>query len=367
MPAKKHSVACVDLFCGAGGLTHGLILSGIPVVAGVDLDEECRFPFEANNGAKFLKADVSSIAPRHLNELFGSAKIRILAGCAPCQPFSTYSRRYDVVGTERWGLLYHFARLIRRTLPEIVAMENVPNVDKHAVFNDFVKALRKLGYNVSHRVVDCAAYGLPQTRRRMVLLASRLGPIEILSPTHARPRTVRSAIGRLSPIEHGGSHPRDLLHSASNLSKLNLKRIQASRPGGSWKDWPKSLIADCHRRETGRTYPGVYGRMDWDAPAPTLTTQFFGFGNGRFGHPEQDRAISLREGAILQGFPRGYAFVPPGQTVRFKVLGRLIGNAVPVKLGEVIGKSLLAHLSASTNTAFVSVPRTKASFRKHAA
>jgi DNA (cytosine-5)-methyltransferase 1 len=341
---KKRIIACVDLFCGAGGLTHGLVLSGLPVAAGIDIDDACQFPFEANNGSKFIKADVASVSARQLNELFGDAEIRILAGCAPCQPFSTYSRRYDVIGTERWGLLNHFARLVRRTLPEIVAMENVPNVDKHSVFKDFVNVLRKLGYNVCNEVIDCAAYGLPQTRRRMVLLASRLGPIKIIAPTHVRPRTVKEAIGKLSPITHGTSHSRDLLHAAASLSPLNLKRIKASRPGGTWKDWPKRLIAECHLRQTGRTYPGVYGRMAWNEPAPTLTTQFFGFGNGRFGHPEQDRAISLREGAILQGFPKTYKFVRAGEPVRLKVLGRLIGNAVPVKLGELIGKSLLLHL-----------------------
>jgi len=178
----------------------------------------------------------------------------------------------------------------------------------------------------------------------MVLLASRLGPIELVGPTHSRPTTVRAAIGRLAPIIQGGAHPKDLLHAASKLSDLNLERIRASRSGGTWRDWPKHLVADCHRRETGHTYPGVYGRMSWDEPAPTLTTQFYGFGNGRFGHPEQDRAISLREGAILQGFPKSYSFFPAGTPVHFKALGRMIGNAVPVTLGEVIGRSIAAHL-----------------------
>jgi DNA (cytosine-5)-methyltransferase 1 len=128
------------------------------------------------------------------------------------------------------------------------------------------------------------------------------------------------------------------------LSKLNLARIKASRPGGSWRDWPQHLVADCHRRSTGKSYPGVYGRMEWNEPSPTLTTQFYGFGSGRFGHPSQARGLSLREGAILQGFPQDYSFVPPGRTVQFKVLGRLIGNAVPVELGRVIGESILSHL-----------------------
>jgi DNA (cytosine-5)-methyltransferase 1 len=344
-------VACVDLFCGAGGLTHGLISEGVKVVAGIDLDEACRHPFEANNAARFINEDVGRIAPKLLNELFGDAEVRVLAGCAPCQPFSTYAQRYDVVGNPLWGLLYQFGRLIKATRPDLVAMENVPSVAKHAVFNDFVETLQKMGYQVHQGVADCSLYGLPQNRRRMVLLASRLGPIELVAPRHDSPTTVRAAIGNLAPIANGETHPKDPLHAASKLSDLNLERIRASRPGGTWRDWPKHLVADCHRRETGHTYPGVYGRMVWDEPAPTLTTQFYGFGNGRFGHPEQDRAISLREGAILQGFPKSYSFIPAGAPIHFKSLGRMIGNAVPVPLGEVIGRSIAAHLGIKADKA----------------
>lgn len=347
---KMTDIACVDLFCGAGGLTHGLVSEGIRVVAGIDLDEACKYPYEANNPAQFIKMDVVKLTPKILNGLYGEADVRVLAGCAPCQPFSTYSQRYDFVGSPRWALLYQFARLIKATRPDLVTMENVPTVAKHSVFDDFVKTLRKMGYHVHQQVVDCTLYGLPQNRKRMVLLASMIGPIELITPTHRRPKTVRSAIGKLTPILQGEEHSRDILHTAARLSDLNLKRIRASRPGGTWKDWPSRLVADCHKRETGHTYPGVYGRMTWDEPAPTLTTQFYGFGNGRFGHPEQDRAISLREGAILQGFPRSYAFIPAGSPVHFKALGRMIGNAVPVTLGKVIGQSINSHLGVTTES-----------------
>jgi len=343
-------LACVDLFCGAGGLTHGLISEGVPVVAGIEVDPACRHPFETNNGARFIEEDVSRTKPAVLKNLFGDADIRILAGCAPCQPFSTYAQRYDTVGSPRWALLYEFARLVKAVRPDIVTMENVPTVEKHTVYGDFVTALGKYGYRVWHGVVDCSGYGLPQRRRRMVLLASRIGPIELIERTHERPETVREAIGRLPPIPAGGALPSDPLHTASKLSKLNLERIRASRPGGTWRDWPKRLIAECHRRDSGRTYPGVYGRMVWDEPAATLTTQFYGFGNGRFGHPEQDRGISLREGAILQGFPDGYSFVPDGAPIHFKSLGRMIGNAVPVTLGKIIGRSILRHLAIESET-----------------
>ena len=340
-----RDVACIDLFCGAGGLTHGLQREGINVVAGVDVEESCRHAFESNNSAEFISEDVSRVSGGLLKELYGRSETRVLAGCAPCQPFSTYSQRYDVLSSPRWGLLYQFDRLVKELRPEIVTMENVPTVAKHAVFDDFSASLENQGYFVQRSVIDCTKYGLPQTRKRMVLLASRLGPINVIEPDGKKVRTVREAIGELPPLSHGESHGADALHTASRLSPLNIERIRASKPGGTWRDWPAYLVADCHRKKSGRTYPGVYGRMEWDAPSPTLTTQYYGFGNGRFGHPDQERAISLREGAILQGFPTSYSFVPEGGPIHFKTLGRMIGNAVPVTLGEVIGRSINRHLT----------------------
>lgn len=339
-------ISCVDLFCGAGGLTHGFVLEGLPVVAGIDMDPACRFPYEENNQARFIERDISKVTESELSAIFGDADVKILAGCAPCQPFSTYAHRYSLNEDGKWGLLYEFARLAKGTRPDVITMENVPTVAKHAVFHDFVDTLEKLGYHVWYGVVDSSLYGVPQARRRMVLLASRYGKIEIIPYTRKKPKTVREAIGRLRPLQAGEAAPRDKLHVASTLSEKNLKRIRASKPGGTWRDWPEHLVADCHRAESGRTYPGVYGRMEWDKPAPTMTTQCFGFGNGRFGHPEQDRAISLREAAILQSFPRDYAFIPEGGEIGFKVLGRLIGNAVPVDLGRAIAKSINSHLSS---------------------
>lgn len=340
-------ISCVDLFCGAGGLTHGFVLEGFPVIAGIDLDPACRYPYEANNPGKFIERDVKNLSSEELTKLFGDSEIRILAGCAPCQPFSTYAQRYESDGKEgRWGLLYHFARLAEDTLPDIITMENVPTVEKHEVFHDFVDALRDLGYKVWFQVVDSSQYGVPQTRRRMVLLASKHGEIAMIPPTHEKPMTVRQAIGRLRPLRAGESAERDKLHVAASLSEKNLQRIIFSRPGGTWRDWPENLIADCHKAESGRTYAGVYGRMNWDKPSPTMTTQCYGFGNGRFGHPEQHRAISLREAAILQSFPRSYKFVPKKGEVSFTALGRLIGNAVPVELGRAIAKSISKHLAS---------------------
>ena len=342
-------IACVDLFCGAGGLTHGFILEGLPVVAGIDLDPACRFPYEKNNGqARFIERDVSKVTVDEVSGLFGDAEVSVLAGCAPCQPFSTYAQRYELDGPDgKWGLLYQFARLAQGTMPDVITMENVPSVAKHKVFHDFVDTLKRLDYKVWFDVVDSSRYGVPQMRKRMVLLASRHGDITLISPTHHKAKTVKQAIGHLRPLSAGESAPRDRLHVASSLSGTNLKRIKASRPGGTWRDWPKELVANCHRADSGRTYAGVYGRMEWDKPAPTMTTQCYGFGNGRFGHPEQDRAISLREAAILQSFPRNYAFIPENEEASFTALGRLIGNAVPVDLGRAIARSIHRHLASA--------------------
>lgn len=339
--------SCIDLFCGVGGLTHGFVLEGLHVAAGIDFDPACRFPYEANNKAMFIQRDVSKVTKSELNLLFGNADVRILAGCAPCQPFSTYARRYELDAKDgKWGLLYEFARLVKGTRPEVITMENVPTIGRHAVFHDFVNTLTKLRYNVWFDVVDSSQFGVPQTRRRMVLLASRLGEITMIKPSSEKPKTVRQAISRLRTLSAGEAAPRDKLHVSSALSEKNLKRIKVSTPGGTWRDWPKHLVAHCHRADSGRTYPSVYGRMEWDKPAPTITTQCYGFGNGRFGHPEQDRAITLREAAIIQSFPRNYAFIPKDEEASFKVLGRLIGNAVPVNLGRAIARSINRHLAA---------------------
>ena len=341
---RVSSIRCVDLFCGAGGLTHGFEIEGLSVAAGIDLDPACRYPYEANNQAEFVEKSVERITARHLDRYFGTAKIRVLAGCAPCQPFSTYTQGLNTEKDHKWGLLYEFARLARSTKPEIITMENVPSVGRHAVFADFVATLKRLKYEVWHDVVECVDYGVPQSRRRMVLLASKLGAIEMIQATRKKPKTVKQSIGRFAPIEAGGRADRDRLHTSASLSALNMRRIKASKPGGSWRDWPKSLVAECHQGATGKTYPSVYGRMEWDKPSPTITTQCYGFGSGRFGHPEQNRAISLREAAILQGFPRSYKFVPRDNVVEFRTVGRLIGNAVPVGLGQAIAKSILRHV-----------------------
>ena len=222
-------------------------------------------------------------------------------------------------------------------------MENVPPLRRASVYKRLLESLQ--GYWIDAKTIDCRTIGLPQTRKRLVLVASKFGPIR-LPEFDRQQQSVRETIGALPPLQAGETDPSDRIHRASALSKTNLKRIRASKPGGTWRDWPENLKAECHIRGTGATYPSVYGRMAWDEPSPTITTQCFGYGNGRFGHPEQDRAISLREAAMLQGFPRTYSFLPNNEAVSFATLGRLIGNAVPVTLGKAIGEILVEHVAA---------------------
>ena len=192
-------------------------------------------------------------------------------------------------------------------------MENVPQLmdfNESSIFQDFCNELAEMGYKFSYSVVFCPDYGIPQRRRRLVLLASKLGEISILPKTHTPDNyvTVKDVISSLPPIKSGEVCATDPLHRARQLSPINIRRIQATKEGGSWREWPDELVLDCFKKESGRTYGSVYGRMRWNEPAPTMTTQCTGLGNGRFGHPEQDRAISLREAAIFQTFPENYKF-----------------------------------------------------------
>lgn len=343
MTDVRPQVSAVDLFCGVGGLTHGLIKSGISVQAGVDVDLACRYPFEENNSAIFVEKDVGDLVADDIRDYLEAGECSLLAGCAPCQPFSTYSRSgRSKKRVNDWRLVRRFGALVEELQPDFVTMENVPQLRAHEVFQDFLRSLA--GYDIICSGVECSRIGVPQSRQRLVLIASRRGPLtEGLLADASSTVTVRQVIADLPRLEAGQHDPSDPLHAAASLSPLNMERIKASLPGGTWRDWDESLLVACHRKGSGATYPSVYGRMEWDAVAPTITTQCFGYGNGRFGHPEQDRAISLREAAMLQTFPRDYKFVRASDRIKFNHLGRLIGNAVPVRLGEVIGELILNH------------------------
>ncbi len=342
-------ISAVDLFCGAGGLTHGLMQAGIKVEAGIDIDRQAEFAYATNNpGARFLLWDLSRKNSRSVEKLFRPGKIRLLAGCAPCKPFSKLTN--GIKNHSDWDLLDYFGRFVRGIVPDIVTMENVPELADRGeeVFLRFVGVLERLRYSIDWRVANCAEYGVPQSRRRLVLLGSRLGPIKIPDSPYPDPRqwrTVRQTIAQLRPLKIGESDPDDPLHGAPLLSPLNLRRLQATpHDGGTRKDWPDDLVLECHRKKSGERYFSIYGRMWWDRPAPTMTTLCTGIGNGRFGHPEQDRSITLREAALFQSFPREYAFWPRDQKLNRSAVSKLIGNAVPPKLAKALGEAVIRHV-----------------------
>jgi DNA (cytosine-5)-methyltransferase 1 len=347
------TVKAVDLFCGAGGLTHGLLNAGIEVVAGYDIAESCRFAYEHNNNAKFINQSVTELTAEEIIKHFDGAEYRLLAGCAPCQPFSSYSRTRRIENDHRWDLLTSFGRLVDEIRPEFVTMENVPGLIEQDVFKNFIDVLSQADYQFDYKVVFCPDYGMAQSRRRLVLVASRLGMVSLIPPTH-KPDDylfVEDVISGQPAIQAGETHEGDPLHRAQGLNPKNMQRILASRPGGTWLDWPEELRAECHKKESGQSYSAVYGRMSWDKLSPTITTQCTGFGNGRFGHPEQHRAISLREAALLQSFPLNYKFLPDGARHELAPLAKMIGNAVPVRLGEIVGETITEHVRSLRLTA----------------
>ena len=346
---SNRSIGAVDLFCGVGGLTYGLQAGGIDVVAGYDLDSSCKYAYETNNKkSTFVCKNICDVTGKEINDFLNKFDVKVLVGCAPCQPFSRHQKdKQHRKQHKDWGLLAQFGRLVREVKPDFISMENVPELTKESIFDNFIQTLEDLGYTISYSIVRAEQYGVPQHRRRLLLLASKKGNISLIKPTYTDNNvvTVRDTIASLPPINAGGTCEKDLLHTASKLSEINLRRIKASKPNGTWRDWPEDLKLNCHKKASGETYPSVYGRMAWDETSPTITTQFYMYGTGRFGHPEQNRALSLREGAILQSFPSSYKFVRPGEKVSRKTVARQIGNAVPPKLAEAIGKSIIKACS----------------------
>lgn len=339
----------IDLFSGAGGLTRGLLNAGIHVVVGIDINPDYKSTYEANNvPSKFLCRDISDVTAEDIRPYLPAKQKDELAlvGCAPCQPFSSHRRSRSACNESR--LLLEFGRLVTELCPDWVFMENVPGIAKVAgfsAFRRFTKILSDLKYKFKCDTVDAKRFGVPQTRRRFVLIASKSVVVSLPPETHGSARiayrTVRDAIGHLPKIAAGENHPTVANHRAAELSALNLRRLKRTpADGGGRLDWPAKLELECHKNSAG--HEDAYGRMRWGAPAPTLTCRCFSISNGRYGHPEQHRAISLREAANIQSFPEDYAF----SGVSIRSLGEQIGNAVPVKLAEAVGNQLL-HLSST--------------------
>jgi len=348
MPVKVF-----DFFSGCGGTSKGFELAGMDVVFGLDSDPDAGASFRANfPDASFCQTDIAEVGLGRVDPLVDACHGHplLFSGCAPCQPF-TRQRTAQRPQDNRRALLCEFLRFVVRYLPEFVFVENVPGLQKVSSamgpFRDLLKTLTEHGYDHCHRIVASQEYGVPQMRRRLVLVASRVGPVTFPPETHGAGRphpafaTVRAAIGGLPPLAAGQSHPRVPNHVAMDLSPLNLARIRATPEGGGRQSWPPNLRLECHNGHSGHT--DVYGRMRWGAPATGLTTRCISLSNGRFGHPEQDRAISVREAACLQTFPMD--FVLRGSPTS---AARQIGNAVPVHLARRFGEHLTQLLPSCT-------------------
>ena len=339
----------IDIFCGVGGLTQGLRRAGWKVMAGIDVDPAVAETYRRNNSeTRFVAADLRSVTEDDVRCLAGSTPSRelLLAGCAPCQPFSKQRQRHSLPDRTDADLLLEFARLVKALRPAAALMENVPGIASGpglTTFLRFLDTLRVCGYECDHRVLNACDFGVPQHRRRYVLLAVRDAPSFLPRPAEdlrSRDITVRRAIAHFPHIDAGETHRSIPNHLAAGLSPLNMERIRATpADGGSRRDWPPSLELLCHRR-AGIGFSDVYGRMWWDRVAPTLTSRCNSLSNGRFGHPEQNRAISLREAAALQTFPDDYEFLGPTNRI-----AGWIGNAVPVSFAEALGRAALQAVS----------------------
>ena len=259
-----ENCSVIDLFCGAGALTHGFVLEGFNVVVGLDADPSCKYAYKTNNpGAHFIEKKIEDVASIELVQRYPKGHVKILVGCAPCQPYSPYNKsRKDK--DEKWNLLSNFTDLISEIEPDIVSMENVPNLvtfQEGKVYQNFVERLEEDYTVTEYPKVFCPDYGVPQSRKRLVLFASKYGELELLPPTCTpdQYKKVKDAIDGLEVLKAGQVSQTDPYHKASRLSELNLRRIEASDPGGTWRDWPEELVAPCHLKDSGNTYSSVYG------------------------------------------------------------------------------------------------------------
>jgi len=398
---RQPKFLAVDFFCGAGGTTRGLIDAGGYVIAGVDKDTRCRETYVENNSnetvdfaaPRFLRRDIFPATADYpdgeqleleadLSKLIGNYRKKapgaplLFAICAPCQPFTKLSRKElseaRKAGRERdSSLLTEAAKFVARFRPEMILSENVQGIrdPKYGgVWDDFRTLLEKLGYATGSKVVCTSKFGVPQYRRRSILIAvpRELARADVLSEETGLElvvpdsdpdsivRSVRSAIGHLPAMEAGAVHPKIPNHKTRTLSPLNLKRLAAAKPGESnlyMENTPDGdLSLACHRKVNAklkvRCFTDVYTRMNPDRPSPTITTKCHSISNGRFGHYDtaQLRGISLREAAILQSFPPDYVFYP---TNLIEPVARMIGNAVPPRLAEFYSRYLSASIAGT--------------------
>jgi DNA (cytosine-5)-methyltransferase 1 len=342
------SIDFYDFFSGCGGTSQGMKDAGLTVRLGVDWDPHAEETYKANfKKANFVRSDIRKLKVEDVDPIIRRRYNRplLFGACAPCQPFSKQNRTTNGEDPRR-DLLGEFHRFVRAYEPEYLFIENVPGLqaiqDKEGPFSDFLRLLKKLKYWYAYKVVMAYHYGVPQSRRRLVLVASNLGPIEFpaatTGPGSKNPSipTVWAAISHLPRIKAGQTHATIPNHRAANLSAINLKRIAATPRGGGRVDWPSHLTLDCHEGFSGHT--DVYGRLAKNLPASALTTRCISLSNGRFGHPTQNRAISIREAACLQTFPMEFKFYG-----NLNSMAGQIGNAVPVEMARIFGAAILKH------------------------
>ena len=350
-PTQRVKVS--DFFSGCGGASRGFQDAGMEVVFALDWDADASQTFKRNfPKADFEPKDIREVHEDRVHKLVAEQRRHhvLFCGCAPCQPRTKQNTtRPKLDKDDRVPLLLEFLRFIRSCEPDIVFVENVPgiqNVNPNSEpLRSFLRGLEEAGYSdPARQSVALKRYGVPQGRRRFLLLASRHGPMALPPQTHGpgtpNPEfaTVHDWIGGLPAIRAGEVHAEIDDHQAARLSALNLERIRATSEGGGNRDWPERLQLECHKETNG--YTDVYGRMSWDRPASGLTTRCISYSNGRFGHPDQDRAISVREAACLQTFPMDFRF-----SGNLNSRARQIGNAVPVMLTNVVGQHITDHLA----------------------
>lgn len=353
----------VDFFSGAGGVTCGFLQAEIDVLAGIDNEMSCKDTYVTNNHRRdqqeisFICEDISTYQPQDLEvelNLQPNDDEMIFVGCSPCQ-YYTNMKTTKEKSRESRTLLEEFRRFVDYFRPGYIFIENVPGLQSNpeSPLGQFKLFLENNGYLFDERVVNAKYFGVPQNRRRYILIASRLAtqdhPIHIPEPDKINIKTVRDAIGNIDifpPVEAGNIDNSNFQHSTARISQINLNRL-ANTPldGGDRRAWANNeeLQLPCYINHDGHT--DVYGRMAWSRPSPTITTKFCSISNGRYGHPEQLRAISLREGATLQSFPLNYIFYSNGQGS----IAKMIGNAVPPLLARSIGETINAHYNRWQN------------------
>lgn len=338
------SFSAMDLFAGSGGLTVGLKKAGFRVIGAVELCPLAAETYRRNHRKPHLwNKSISDVSTDEVMRQLGIQKgeLDLLAGCPPCQGFSNLRTMNGKLSVEdpRNDLIFEFQRFIVDLLPKAVMMENVPGLSKDARLAKFVKKLKSLGYWVEHKVLDVALYGVPQRRRRTVLLAARGRAVTWPEPAKELV-TVRAAIGDLPKPGHLGDPLHDLQRKHSDKVKALIKKIP--RNGGSRSDLGQDEQLPCHRRTNG--FFDVYGRMAWDDMAPTITSGCINPSKGRFLHPSQNRAITLREAALLQGFPPKYRF---STKKGMEGVAEMIGNALPPEFAKRHAATIRRLLSKS--------------------